>query len=382
MFGKARRQRILIHGLKVALWRMVSMRKCSLITFLSTVLFMSVSLAEEYGTNPRIINCTSADLNILANKPYRPEWAPLPIMRGNIKAVPLLHILLESKDAKVRCRSAFLLGQIASPNSLDILARHLNDPEREVRLHAGVALACMGDKRGIPACAAALENTVQWIKYYAVYGLWATNTTRGRKILLTHRNDRDPIVGPAIRGALQTPFVASPSVPRLSPGKKQILRGDVFYEGCDIMIAEADWWWHKGNYDQSIRCLETAVFLNPYYIDGYSSIAWLHWSMGRNRDAIYVLIRAVEAMPFDPQPYFELGMHYFRTKQYTLAEKPFAKAVQLRPDFHTRRMYAHCLEKVGKLQEALEQWALLVSDDPTDVVAKRNLERLERLIGK
>ncbi|MGB9587642.1 MAG: tetratricopeptide repeat protein, partial [Armatimonadota bacterium] len=253
-----------------------------------------------------------------------------------------------------------------------------------VRIHSGIALACMGDARGIPVCAAMMDDAPSWIRYYAVYGLWVTNTTRARNILSRYKRDKDTVVGPAVIRALSAPFAAPPPVPRglANTNRVTALHVDVFLDGCDIMIAEADWWWHKGNFDQSIRCLEAAVFLYPTYVDGYSSIAWLHWSLGREADAVRALKRAVETMPRDPEPYFELGLHYYRTSRYELAEEPLAKALQLGPDFRTRRMYAHCLEKVGKLEDAVRQWTTIVNEDPSDSIANRNLQRVKQLLQK
>lgn len=344
--------------------------------------------SRETETTQRILKGTVAtdtrSLDVLGNRPYRPKWAPLPILRGDTAAVSVLHKLLAAEDPLIRARSAFLLGQIASPNSVDVLVRSLKDAKREVRIHSGIALACMGDARGIPVCAAMMEDAPPWIRYYAVYGLWVTNTTRARNILSRYKRDKDPVVGPAVIRALSTPFVAPPPVPRglTNTNRVSALHADVFLDGCDIMIAEADWWWHKGNFHQSIRCLEAAVFLYPTYVDGYSSIAWLHWSLGREADAVRALKRAVETMPGDPEPYFELGLHYYRTSQYELAEEPFAKAIQLGPDFRTRRMYAHCLEKVGKLEDALRQWTTIVNEDPSDSIANRNLQRVKQLVQK
>jgi len=342
------------------------------------------AMPETDNSMPKVTLSEEAlKLDALAGKPYRPSWAPLPMFRGDTTRITLLHKLLESPDAESMARSAFLLGQIAFPDSAVLLAGRLSDPNRDVRVQSGIALACMGDARGVPACSAALGSGPSWIRYYAVYGLWCANTARARRALQKHAQGRDALVGPAIRQALKAPFAAPPPVPRQRPSAQHapdMSPDQVWSEACDVFITESDWWWHAGNYDQSMRCLEAAVFLDPHYIEGYTSIAWLQWSMGRDPAAIGTLNRAISAAPSDPEAHFGLGFHYFNTKRYASAEKPLRRAVELGGDHLMRRTYAHCLEKLGKLREALDQWSAILEARPTDAAAQRNFARVKKLI--
>jgi len=322
-------------------------------------------------------------LDALANKPYRPLWAPAPMLRGDTTGIALLHKLLLSPNAKSRARSAFLLGQIASPNSVDLLARRLRDPNRDVRIQSGIALTCMGDARGVPVCSAALGDAPSWIRYYAAYGLWRANTRAAKRALRKRIQDRDALVSQTIREALKTPYVAPPPVHPQRAGIKQapdVPPDQVWRQACDAFITESDWWWHRGNFNQSIRCLEAAVFLNPHYIEGYTSIAWLQWNMGDDPAAIGTLNRAISAAPFDPEAHYGLGFHYFNTKRYSQAEMPLKRAVELGGDHRTRRTYAHCLEKLGKLEKALEQWSAILEARPADAAAQHNFARVKKLI--
>jgi len=321
-------------------------------------------------------------LDALANKPYRASWAPLPMLRGHAARTSLLHKLLQSPDAKARVRSAFLLGQIGSGDSAALLATRLQDPERSVRVQSGIALACMGDARGITVCSAVLGDAPSWIRYYAVYGLWCVNTPAARRALQRHTRDRDALVSRTIREALKTPYIAPPVPPPRSDIKPSadMPPDEAWDEACDLFITESDWWWHRGDYDQCIRCLEAAVFLDPRYIDGYTSIAWLEWSLGRDPAAIRTLNCAISACPSDPEAYYGLGFHYYRTKRYARAEKPLNRAVELGGDHRTRRTYAHCLERLGKLDKALEQWSAVLALCPEDAAAEQNSARVKNLI--
>ena len=322
-------------------------------------------------------------LDDLATKPFRPSWGPLPMFRGDVSVAAFLHDLISSQDAATRARSALLLGQIACPDSLELLAARLEDEERAVRVQAGIALACMGDPRGVPVCAAAIQTDQPWIRYYAAYGLWSVNSPRAEAVLRGSLRGQGPLVSRAIRGALQAPYVAPPPVPGLpqtplaSPGPTPEY---IWEQAADVLTREADWWWHKGDYDQAIRCQEASILLDPQYVDAYGTVAWLEWSMGRNAAAICTLRRGIAAAPSDPRGYSELGHHYYITHRYELAEGPLSRSVALGGDHLARRSYAHCLERLGKLSESLEQWSALRELRPTDLSLVVNHERVKKLL--
>ena len=324
-----------------------------------------------------------ADLEELAWRPYRPTWAPLPLLRGEVEMTPFLHELLRSKDAVVRARAALLLGQIASPDSVEPLRRSLYDHDRTARVHAGIALACIGEERGVPACSAALRSEAPWVRFYAAYGLWRVDTDRARAVLRGSLHGQGELVRTAIEGALNTPVVAPPPVTPLprdaAVGPPPELQ-DLWEQAADVFVRESDWWWHKGDYEQVIRASHVSMFLDPRYVDTHTVVAWLQWSLGRNTEAIGTLHRAVRIAPDDPESHFGLGHHYFNLKRYTLAEEPLRRAVELGGDHLAQRAYAHCLERLGKVHAARDRWAALLEDRPDDGSVIRNYERLQRLL--
>ena len=305
------------------------------------------------------------------------------ILRGDTVGLDVLHRLLESSDSTFRARSAFLLGQVSSTESVSYLTKHLKDRSSDVRNHSGIALAEMGYAQGIPACASVLNNGPSWLRYYAVYGLWQVHTPQARRILEAHAADKDKLVGDTIRAALKTKPTVLPTVKRRphGPTSPKVPAGQVWNEAKGIFLTETDWWWHSGNYPQAVRCLEVVVFLDPEYIEGYSSIAWLQWSLGYGNTAIQTLKRGIAADPKSPDAWYELGLHYYRIKNYKLAEGPLRKSVELGGDMFAHRFYAHCLEKVGKLNEAVEQWQIIIRNDPKDDTAKINMERVKKRLN-
>ena len=325
----------------------------------------------------------------LAEKPYRPEWAPLPLLWADTAPVVYLHELIDSENADERARAAFLLGQIGCPDSLPLLAECLNDAERSVRVQAGIALACMGDARGKHTCAAVLSTHAEWIRYFAALGLsrllgqdidrpFITRALKGamsgQSAMMTQTIDG------AVKGAPLPPPVENlpdqaPTAPAPSP--EQIWEG-----AADVFVAESDWWFHKGDYDQAIRCSEASIFLDPDYVETYTVVAWLEWSMGQNAQAVRTLNRAIAANPDDPESHAGLGAHYFNIKEYALAEEPLKKAVELGADHLIHRTYAHCLEALGKLRESLAEWERLLETRPSDGAIRLNRDQLKERLSE
>lgn len=318
---------------------------------------------------------------ILSHKAYRPSWAPLPLLRAKSVYIPALMKSLSSKDAKIRARNAFILGQIGAMSSVTPLVPLLKDKDADVRLHAGIALACLGDARGLSACETSLKNEVTWIKYYAVVGLWNINTKESKNILNNYSETREVLVAPAVRGALKSKFASAPPVKEASKKTPPPDIAQVWDSAANVLSTEADWWWHKGNYDQAIRCQEATILIDPDYPEAYSIIAWLQWSLDRDAEAISTLKRGIAATPKNYESYYNMGTHYYNTKRYKESEYYLQKAVQLGGDHLARRMYAYSLGKNGKLGKAMFQWKEIIRLRPDDQAAKRMYEKIRNQVN-
>jgi tetratricopeptide (TPR) repeat protein len=320
------------------------------------------------------------ELDRLANQPGRPEWAPLPLLRGGPAPLSALRRLLRAADMDDRARSCFLLGQIGDALAVPALRTALTDPARTVRIHAGIALASMCEGDGTPACEAALQSEPPWLRFLAVHALWSLNTDRARAALARHRSDQDPLVAEALAAALKSPpTISLKPVPADEVPADDLTATDIWERAADALTTEADWWWHRGDYDQAIRCHETAIFLDPTFAEDYAVAAWLQWSLGRDEAAVRTLKRGIAAMPSNPDAHFNLGYHYLNTHREALAREPLRRAVELGGDVLCRRAYAHSLEHIGELQPALQQWDEMLRIDPGDDVARANRLRVQQL---
>ncbi|MHB1457030.1 MAG: HEAT repeat domain-containing protein [Armatimonadota bacterium] len=358
--------------------------KVCLLLFLMPLMAQAPQMPNQLSDSDAFRDMSKEEIayEYLSRKAYRPSWAPLPLLREKSVYIPALLNALKSSDAKVRARAAFILGQIGAKSAIVPLTSLLKDKDADVRRHTGIALACLGDKKGLPACEIALKTGVTWIKYYAVLGLWNINSRESKNVLKEHSELREVLAGASVRGALKSKYASAPAVREASgktppPGIEQ-----VWESAANVFSKEADWWWHKGNYDQAIRCHEAAVLIDPDYPESYSIIAWLQWSLDRDAEAINTLKRGITANPKNHESYYNLGTHYYNTKRYKESDYYLRKAVQLGGGHLVKRIYAHSLEKNGKLGEALFQWKEIVHLRPDDLAAKRMYDKLKTKVGR
>ena len=344
-------------------------------------------LPTDSSVKPEATDLGFSDLDLkrfdeMATRADRPPWAPLPVMWGRSEMVPMLVQLVRQGSAPDRIRAAFLLGQIGDRDTTKSLLNALDDPRRDVRIQAGIALAYLGDERGQHAAWAALIGEPQWIRYYAVLGLSRLNTDRIRQNLKQILAQQPEFISRTIQAALDQPA----PVPAVAPDRQPVaLERDqiaVLWDWStvvDVFGAETDWWWHHGDYDQCIRSMQVMLLMDPTLTEIYSDIAWLQWSMGDDTSAIGTYHRAVSRLPDDPWSHHHLGEHYFITKRYELAIPYLREAVRLQPDIIGRRTLAHCLERTGQLEACFEHWQEMYEQSPDDPAVKFNYERVKKL---
>lgn len=295
--------------------------------------------------------------------------------------IPVVREAMKSPDASDRARAAFLLGQIGWRGSSGLLVKGMKDTARSVRVQSGIALACMGDARGVPVCALALVADEPWVRCYAVYGLWCVNGSQARHVLKNNLRGQGVLVTRAINGALSCPHEAPPPVGMTHPSKAKPLDADeVIGIAADMYSRESDWWWHQGDFEQSVRAMQSLVFIDPGDVQSFALIAWLQTSLHRPAEAVQTLNRLVAANPRDPDAYYELGLHYMNAKDFAHAEAPLRKSVELGDDKLVRRLFAHCLEGEGKLNECLDQWTIILQALPNDAAAQYNHDRIKKLL--
>ncbi len=307
------------------------------------------------------------------------QWVPLPRLSGQEALIPLAVAKLQNGLPINRRRAAFILGQIGTPQALQALRSALEDSDRWVRIHAGVGLAQQGVAEGYQGAKAALYEGPAWHKYYAIYGLNQIRDERALRLLEQNPCEGSPFLSRVVKAAQRPELVQSPR----GPFYQQPLPAQDWPELLEIaaqaLVDECDTWFHGGDYDQAIRCNEAAVFLQPARVEVYASTAWLQWSMNRHGAAISTYRRAIDANPGNWEAYFELGFYYMHHGHPSAAVEYLRQSSELGAPPIRARTYAHALEKVGKLKQALRVWQQLDRIDQSGAV-DANLRRLQELV--
>ncbi|MGD9498517.1 MAG: HEAT repeat domain-containing protein [Armatimonadota bacterium] len=274
---------------------------------------------------------------------------PIPVLESHTWALPRLLEGLSSDDALVRARCCFLLGQIADHSALDALAAMLEDPDRDVREFAGMALMRMGDWRGLHAATAAMSGNRWWIRFWAVDAVGRNLWSSAFAPLLS---DPDDLVRALAREAQKRQWQPAAAAVRYS-GPQDATLEEITYAFVNYLIGETDWWWHAGDYPQILRTLETAVWLDPSYVEGFANAGYLYWSLGRNTEAVATYLRGVQLNPDSWEAHWELGFyHYNAQKRFEKAIPEFARARALGAPAVPARMHAHAREHAGRPREA------------------------------
>lgn len=314
----------------------------------------------------------------LGERPGRPEWGPLPVLED--QAALLQPAIVASEDGAPieRRRAGLLLGLLGMAEGVPALETLREDEDREVRMQAGVSLCMLGEASGLPAARVALGSGPTWVQYYAVAGLWRVGGPRAEEALREMGSHLPELLQEAVSQALAEPWESPTGGVEVVADRTHdpVDRDDLWGQAADALIGECDWWWHKGNYDQCIRCMETSLFFDPHNVEGYSNIAWLQWSMGRHAAAVSTYHRAIAANPLSWDAADELANYYRMQKRYLLAEKYYAQAARLGSPALQRRGWGHVLETLGRNDEARTVWQQILQLDPNDPIARRQLERL------
>ncbi len=323
------------------------------------------------------------ELEEMAMRPDRPEWAPLPIMWGHSEMVPVLVDRLSDSDIVQRLRAAFVLGQIGDLSAVEALLAAAGDDCRDVRIQAGIALACLGDERGRKIAEAALIGEPTWIRYYAVLGLSRLGFETARGTPEAMRSAQPDFITRTIAAALAEPATLPPVPPASERAPLTAEQAAVIWQAVlGAYEAESDWWWHWGDYSQCCRCMEVVLLMDPGLVTTYSEIAWLQWSMGYNTEAIGTYHRGIGTLPDNPLSHYYLGWHYFNLKQYDLALPYLRRSVELGAQGAGWRVYAHCLEHTGQLEASFKQWQEMYKLSPDFPAIKFNYERVQRLLNE
>ncbi len=315
---------------------------------------------------------------------------------GRTHWLPILAEAAKSPDPATRARTAFLIGQVsagAKPPHRDVgearLQTLVRDDEREVRIHVGIGLGHLGVEAATGTCAAALVEGPRWRRYYAAVALERIGTPRARKLLAAGAEGQSQYIRDAIEWFLlseadrpkdpgrEAEYTPAPSMPPLPAG---VSPEEIFGLAADVLWTLSDEYWHTGGHEDCIRLGLTSTFLDPSHVGAWGSVGWLTWSAGRDAEAVRIYAEGLDANPDRYNLYFDLGFHLYNIDRYRAALPYLQKAIEFPSPMYAPRAYAHCLERLGQLDESLQVWTDLLEQDPKDAVVLRNHARVKRLV--
>jgi|GEM_PF-3344894 len=109
-----------------------------------------------------------------------------------------------------------------------------------------------------------------------------------------------------------------------------------------------------GNYETGMTDFDTAISLNPNYIDAYTSRGRVYLDFDFHQEAINDFTRAIQLNANDPNVYNNRGLAYYESQQYDLALSDYNTALRLDPNLATvynNRGYLY--ENTGDYDSAL-----------------------------
>jgi len=122
---------------------------------------------------------------------------------------------------------------------------------------------------------------------------------------------------------------------------------------------QADEHFHKGEWNHCLNLMVVVEQGDPHNVETYSNSAYLLWSSDRNDQAIEQLKLGIAANPNISYMYDDAGTHYLLHLKDPAGALPYLeKAIQYPCGWTTYHNLAHCYERLGKWDKAVETWRL------------------------
>jgi len=145
----------------------------------------------------------------------------------------------------------------------------------------------------------------------------------------------------------------------------------------DKIITQIDVQWHAGDYDSVCSLYETALTLDPKYLDGWVTYGWFLWAAcDRPEQAMKVLQQGLAHLPNEWQMYDGIGQLEYHRGRFLSAAQWAAKAIGRKAPWTAWHFRAHCLEYAGERVKCVALWKEIVKRFPDDGAAKLNLKRV------
>ncbi|MCX5844378.1 MAG: tetratricopeptide repeat protein [Deltaproteobacteria bacterium] len=120
--------------------------------------------------------------------------------------------------------------------------------------------------------------------------------------------------------------------------------------------------------DEAIEAFKNAIELYPDNTNAYISLGNIYGMLGRNRDVIELLSKAIELNPDDVYRHYKFrGIAYTNVGKQKQAIQDFDKAIELNPDdFQLYNNRAWAYTNLGNLKRAIQDFDKAIEMNPED----------------
>jgi len=138
----------------------------------------------------------------------------------------------------------------------------------------------------------------------------------------------------------------------------------------------------EGSVSEAAHYFRHAIELSPGFAPAHYNLGEAYVKMGMDREAESCFKKALELKPANWRAHNSLGLLLAQSGSLTDATAHFREALALSPrNWRVHNNLGALLAKSGNLQEAAVHFQEAVKINPEDISAKRNLERVRRLLG-
>ncbi len=139
---------------------------------------------------------------------------------------------------------------------------------------------------------------------------------------------------------------------------------------------------NKGNLEQAMADFSFVIQRRPDDATAYYNRSLVQMALGDNDAAIADLSEAIRILPLDPTSYNNRSIIHSLRKEYELAIADAKRAIELGDAVNGHINLAINYEKLGKYQEAIEEWTEVLRQDRNkpDALCRRGM--LYEKVGK
>ncbi|MGB9797292.1 MAG: tetratricopeptide repeat protein [bacterium] len=144
-------------------------------------------------------------------------------------------------------------------------------------------------------------------------------------------------------------------------------------------------YFHSGEHEKIPPLIRIITWLDPHFIEAYSSGAWqLAWNSEDWRlipSAEEFLKEGIQNNPDKYELYADMGwLYYDKVRDYDKAIEWYKRASALPSPPQVKRMLAHSYERAGKIDEAIKIWKSLIEEAKKEV--EKNPKNFEALFNR